>query len=271
MVRSREFPARRARIRSRTLAGHDHTGKSDTVDLALFGVGWILGWLLLWRLRPLPTTGTDSGRTTGRAAVAVVVPARNEASSLPHLLPGLVAQMRPGDELVVVDDHSTDSTTEVAAHLGARVVCPPALPADWLGKPHACWTGTRSTTAPLLLFVDADVRPAPDLLDRVALAVSLHPGDVVSVQPWHDTGSWIEQASLLANVTALMGSGDPSAVNFVRRRATANFTRSVPTHEPSSQACCSSCSAERVWFGWRRNVVRRRNSRGVTASSAPSL
>jgi 4,4'-diaponeurosporenoate glycosyltransferase len=59
----------------------------------------------------------------------------------------------------------------------------------------------------LLLFVDADVRPAPDLLDRVALAVSERPGSVVSVQPWHDTGAWVEQASLLANVTALMGSG----------------------------------------------------------------
>ena len=137
----------------------------------------------------------------------MVVPARNEASALPHLLPGLATQLRPGDELVVVDDHSTDATADVATRLGAQVVCPPALPGDWLGKPHACWTGARSTTAPLLLFVDADVRPAPDLLDRVALAVSQHPDTVVSVQPWHDTGSWIEQASLLANVTALMGSG----------------------------------------------------------------
>ena len=189
------------------MAGLDHTDKSDSVDLALFGVGWILGWLLLWRLRPLPASAPDPDRPSGRAAIAVVIPARNEASALPHLLPGLAAQLRPGDELVVVDDHSTDSTAAVATRLGARVVSPPALPGDWLGKPHACWTGTRSTTAPLLLFVDADVRPARDLLDRVAVAVAGHPGTVVSVQPWHDTGSWVEQASMLANVTALMGSG----------------------------------------------------------------
>jgi 4,4'-diaponeurosporenoate glycosyltransferase len=189
------------------LAEVDHTDKSDGVDLALFGVGWILGWLLLWRLRPLPAAAGDSDQPPDRAAIAVVIPARNEASALPHLLPGLAAQLQPGDELVVVDDHSTDSTAAVAARLGARVVRPPALPGDWLGKPHACWTGTRSTTAPLLLFVDADVRPARDLLDRVALAVSQQPGTVVSVQPWHTTGSWVEQASLLANVTALMGSG----------------------------------------------------------------
>jgi len=189
------------------LAAVDRTGKSDGVDLALFGVGWVLGWLLLWRTRPLPTVGANSVGPTDRAAIAVVIPARNEALALPHLLPGLAAQLRPGDELVVVDDHSTDSTAAVATQLGAQVVQPPPLPDEWLGKPHACWTGATSTTAPLLLFVDADVRPAPDLLDRLALTVSQHPGTVVSVQPWHDTGSWVEQASLLANVTALMGSG----------------------------------------------------------------
>ncbi len=91
--------------------------------------------------------------------------------------------------------------------LGARVVTPPELPEGWLGKPHACWHGVESTTAPLLLFVDADVRPAPDLIDRVALAWSATPDSVVSMQPWHQTGGWAEQASLLANVTALMGSG----------------------------------------------------------------
>jgi 4,4'-diaponeurosporenoate glycosyltransferase len=172
------------------------------VDVALFALGWVIGWLLLWRPRPLPT-----GPGAPRAAVAVVVPARNEAPSLPHLVPALVAQLRPGDELVVVDDHSTDGTDAVAAQLGARVVTPPPLPEGWLGKPHACAVGARSTAAPLLVFVDADVRPAPDLLDRLAESSARHPDAVVSVQPWHRTGRWVEQASLLANVTALMGSG----------------------------------------------------------------
>ncbi len=139
--------------------------------------------------------------------MSIVVPARDEAGALPHLIPVLVAQLRTGDELVVVDDHSGDGTGVVAAELGARVLVPPALPDGWLGKPHACWHAAASTTAPLLLFVDADVRPAPDLLDRVAAAWSDAPDAVVSVQPWHRTGRWVEQASLLANVTSLMGTG----------------------------------------------------------------
>lgn len=179
------------------------------MDLALFAGGWVLGWLLLWRLRPLPAAGSSSaGPSNGqRVPIAVVIPARNESGALPHLLPGLVAQLHESDELLVVDDHSTDATSDVARSCGAQVVSPPPLPEGWLGKPHACSVGAASTSAPLLLFVDADVRPAADLLDRVAQAWSSDREAVVSVQPWHQTDSPVEQLSLLANVTALMGAG----------------------------------------------------------------
>ena len=112
------------------------------------------------------------------------MPARDEAQALPHLLAPLLAQLRPGDELVVVDDHSSDGTADVAAAHGAMVVAAPVLPSGWVGKSHACWIGAGATTAPLLVFLDADVRPGPDLLD--GLAASIEADAVVSVQPWHD-------------------------------------------------------------------------------------
>lgn len=179
-----------------------------------YAIGWLAGWFLLWRLRPLPAAPAD------RRPIAIVVPARNEADSLPHLLPPLVGSMRPGDELVVVDDHSTDGTGEVARALGATVVTPPEPPAGWLGKPNACWHGAGSTSAPLLAFLDADVRPDTTLLDRLAGALDAHPGEVVSVQPWHVTGRPSEQLSLFCNVTALMGVGRFSVLGErVRPRA----------------------------------------------------
>ena len=87
------------------------------------------------------------------------------------------------------------------------MIAAPALADGWLGKPHACWHGAAHTVAPTLLFLDADVRPAPDLLERIGAAVERHPGEVVSVQPWHATERPVEQASMMCNVTALMGCG----------------------------------------------------------------
>ena len=70
----------------------------DRVDLAIYLVGWTLGWLLLWRLRPLPTRATASavGEDRERNGVAVIIPARNEADALPHLLSIVVPQIDLG-------------------------------------------------------------------------------------------------------------------------------------------------------------------------------
>jgi 4,4'-diaponeurosporenoate glycosyltransferase len=166
------------------------------VGWGLYAAGWSLGWLLLWSTRRLPPA-------THRPAVAVVVPARDEEGSLAVLLALVRPQLRAGDELVVVDDHSTDGTAAVARSGGAVVVPAPDLPPGWVGKPHACAIGARSTTAPVLVFLDADVRPGPALLDGLAGATT--PGAVVSVQPWHDAVTAGERVTLLANATALMG------------------------------------------------------------------
>jgi 4,4'-diaponeurosporenoate glycosyltransferase len=174
-------------------------------SLALYLLGWGCGWFLLWRL---PRPGAPDG---SRPPVAVVVPARDEAASLPALLASVLPQLRAGDELLVVDDHSADGTAAVAADAGARVVPAPALAEGWNGKPHACWHGATSTTAPVLAFVDADVRLTPGALDAL-VSEQARAGGVVSVQPWHDARRPYEKLSLLFNVTALGGGGGFSLV-----------------------------------------------------------
>jgi 4,4'-diaponeurosporenoate glycosyltransferase len=169
-------------------------------SLVWFVLGWVCGWLLLARRPSLPPVAAS------RPAVAVVVPARDEAASLPHLLATVVPQLRPGDELVVVDDHSADATAALAADAGATVLAAPELPAGWAGKCWAVSCGVAATTAPVLVLVDADVRLGADALDRlVPLAVA--EGGLVSVQPWHRTRRPYEQASLVCNLVGPMGSG----------------------------------------------------------------
>jgi 4,4'-diaponeurosporenoate glycosyltransferase len=189
--------------------GVDH----GPVELTLAAVGWSMGWLLLWSVRSLPPAGSDATRTP----VSVIVPARNEARALPHLLRPLVEQRRQGDEIIVVDDDSDDGTARVARAFDVDVIEAPALPDGWLGKPNACWTGAQHATNDTLIFLDADVRPGPSLLDDLAGVVADDPGAVVSMQPWHHMQTVSEQPSLLCNVTALMGCG--AFTPFGRRAA----------------------------------------------------
>jgi GT2 family glycosyltransferase len=104
-------------------------------------------------------------------SLAIVIPVFNGAATLGECLAALTPGLRPGDELVVVDDGSTDASAAVAAAAGARVVRQPANG----GQAAARNAGVRATTADVLLFVDADVVVAPDVVGRVREAFASRP------------------------------------------------------------------------------------------------
>ena len=92
-----------------------------------------------------------------QAALAVVIPALDEAGRLPLLLADLA--QAPADliaELVVSDGGSSDGTPRLAQLAGARVLNSPA----GRGQQLAC--GIAATTAPWLLLLHADARLCPD-------------------------------------------------------------------------------------------------------------
>ncbi|GHH61258.1 glycosyltransferase [Lentzea cavernae] len=126
-----------------------------------------------WRHVPMVSASSMT------ASVLAVVPARDEEATLPRLLPGLVGQ--PGVRVVVVDDASGDATASVARSLGAEVV-ESSGPADgWAGKTHAMHLGVQAVRdEEWLLFVDADVTCAPDLVGRLVATASELGADLVS-------------------------------------------------------------------------------------------
>lgn len=108
--------------------------------------------------------------------VSILFAARDEQDKLPEALQSLLAVDYPRYEVVAVDDRSEDGTTrllEAAAQRNKRLkrIRVDSLPPGWLGKPHALQQAYEHSTGEWLIFTDADVHFAPDLLRRaVALA-----------------------------------------------------------------------------------------------------
>ena len=98
----------------------------------------------------------SADRVPGRPAVSVIVPARNEETCLGACLESLVAQTGVAFEMIVVDDHSTDRTREIAQSFpGVRVMEAGPLPEGWIGKNNAVTAGAREARGQWLLFTDA--------------------------------------------------------------------------------------------------------------------
>lgn len=99
----------------------------------------------------------------GALRISVIVCAHNEARWLAGCLHSLLAQTRPPDEIIVVDNASTDGTSAIAASVaGVRSVEEPQK-----GLVIARETGRRSATGDLLVYVDADCRAPLQWLARI--------------------------------------------------------------------------------------------------------
>ena len=95
----------------------------------------------------------------GFPTVSVVVPALNEGVLLPGLLDALAGQTLPPYEVVVADAGSEDDTVSLARRAGAVVVSG-GLPV--VGRN----AGAAASAGDLVLFLDADVRPGVQFLER---------------------------------------------------------------------------------------------------------
>lgn len=114
----------------------------------------------------------DRGVEAG-PALAVVIVAHDSAEHLPATLAAVRPQLRPGDELVVVDSASRDGSAAVA-----RREAPEALVVRSginLGFAAGCHTGAAATRAPLLAFLNPDARPAPGCVAALRAAARLRP------------------------------------------------------------------------------------------------
>ncbi len=108
----------------------------------------------------------DSYNKTG-SGLTVIVPAYNEAESVADTIRSLQEQTHMPDEIIVIDDCSSDGTGDIARNLGVTVVCP--------AKNTGSKAGAQNFALPMVktkfvMAIDADTTLAPDAIEKLQVA-----------------------------------------------------------------------------------------------------
>lgn len=119
------------------------------------------------RLALAARPGREPTGAEGRA-VAVVIPAHDDAQTIGAAIDSVLAQSVPVAEIVVVDDGSSDGTGDIARRRGAGVR---VLEQPCLGPSAARNAGVAATTSPLIAFLDADDVWHPEKIARQLAAL----------------------------------------------------------------------------------------------------
>ncbi len=164
---------------------------------------------------------------TNRPSVSVIIPARNEEACLGTCLESLVAQRGGAFEIIVVDDHSTDRTLEIAESFArvdpdrVRVIGAGPLPEGWTGKNNAVVTGARAARGEWLLFTDADTVHLPGSLARAMQESREHDAEMLSYSPEQIAVTFWEMATLPVVFAELAREYPPSKVSDPKSPAAA--------------------------------------------------
>jgi len=110
-------------------------------------------------------TAAELAQARGGTTVSVCLPARNEAATIGDIVATVDTELRQRvplvDEIIVIDDHSSDDTAARALAAGAEVVRADAVLGDFgagPGKGEALWKSLAVSSGDLVVWCDADVR-----------------------------------------------------------------------------------------------------------------
>jgi glycosyltransferase involved in cell wall biosynthesis len=190
-------------------------GKTDSGFTPVLGLSDTPGEL---SALPVPArTVYDQPEPEELLELTVIIPARNEEECLAACLESLTSQSETvfelgrDWELIVVDDHSTDRTAEIArGFAGVTVIGAGRLEPGWTGKNNAIWTAARRARGRWLLFTDADTIHEPGNLHRVLHEAARHKVGVLSYSP-RQIVSGLAQRSLMPLIFSELALAYPPA------------------------------------------------------------
>ena len=166
-------------------------------------------------LKKSPAFSISSQNTS----VSIIIPAKNEARNLPHLINSIFKQTAKA-EIIVVNDGSDDNTSEVLKSFDVIEVKLDENP--WNGKSFVCYTGVDYASHDLIMFMDADIEftDSHALEQMITLYAEQHNSGVLSVQPRHKTKKLYEKLSAVFNLITVMGINVFSAFKSLNTSST---------------------------------------------------
>jgi len=166
------------------------------IALFIFCALLIMGITILSNLIFFPRLRVDSPET--QPFVSVLIPARDESAVIARTVKQVLAQTYPHFEVLLLDDHSSDGTGDLAKQTAQgdprfRLLSGDTLPQGWLGKNWACHQLTQAARGDLLLFLDADVRLQPKALMALMAQQKRTNAGLLTIFPTQIVHTWAER------------------------------------------------------------------------------
>ena len=163
-------------------------------------------------------------------------------------------------EVIVLDDHSEDRTSEIVREIHdvrLRLEPAPELPAGWCGKQFACLTLARLASHEILVFMDADVRLHRSGLVRIVEFLQSSNAELASGFPHQEVHSFYERLLLPLMHFLLLGF---LPLDLMRRRP-----------DPSLGAGCGQIFVARApayWAAGGHSAIRKSRHDGISLPRA---
>ncbi|MEL7834298.1 glycosyltransferase family 2 protein [Fodinibius sp. Rm-B-1B1-1] len=131
--------------------------------------------------------------------VTICIPARNEANSIERCVRSAIDQQYPNYHILVLDDESTDGTSEILDSLEHQyseqltVYEGNPKPDNWLGKSWACHQLSEHAYGDILIFIDADTWLEPEATSKVVRTMGSDVVDFITLWPIQKLGSFWEK------------------------------------------------------------------------------
>jgi glycosyltransferase involved in cell wall biosynthesis len=187
--------------------------------------------------------------------ISVVIPAYNEAPAIAEVIDAVPQNVV--QEIIVVDNGSTDGTAEQAAAAGARVIQEPRK-----GYGSACYSGAQAAgNSDIIVFLDGDRSDDPTQLDLIAAPVIKGQADLVIGSR---IGGKLEKGSM-----PLHAKWGNRVIVFLLRLFYGVGITDIGSFRAIRSEVLSDLHMEQMTYGWPVEMVVKAARKGLRIQSVP--